>query len=110
AVGLRFDDRITGKISEFAPKARIIHVDIEPAELRKVVPTVVAIQGDARETLDRLRPLVRENDHSDWLARIRSWERPVPVPEDGSPQPVDSLAAIERVTGGPANRGTDVGQ
>src|SRR5207302_1441022 len=62
------------------------------------------------ETLDRLRPLVRENDHSDWLARIRSWERPVPVPEDGIPQPIDILAAIKRVTSGQAILVTDVGQ
>ncbi|MBV9281173.1 MAG: acetolactate synthase large subunit, partial [Chloroflexi bacterium] len=59
AVGMRFDDRVTGKLSEFAPKARIIHVDIEPAELRKVVPTAIAIHGDAKAVLERITPMVR---------------------------------------------------
>jgi acetolactate synthase-1/2/3 large subunit len=110
AVGLRFDDRITGKISEFAPRARIIHVDIEPAELRKVVPTAVAIHGDAGEILERLIPMVEPSDHSAWLARIRGWEKPVPVVEDGIPQPTQILQGIKRVTNGRATLVTDVGQ
>ena len=110
AVGLRFDDRITGKISEFAPNARIIHIDIEAAELEKVVPTEVPIHGDAREMLERLAELVEPNDHGAWLGRIRSWEQPTPAVQDGLPQPLEILQAIKRASDGKALLVTDVGQ
>jgi acetolactate synthase-1/2/3 large subunit len=113
AVGLRFDDRITGKVSQFAPNARIIHIDIEAAELEKVVPTAVPIHGDAREMLEQLAELVQPNDHSDWLARIRSWETGSTAPAaspDGVPEPAEVLQAIKRATGGKAILVTDVGQ
>jgi acetolactate synthase-1/2/3 large subunit len=110
AVGMRFDDRVTGKISEFAPNARIIHIDIEAAELEKVVPTAIPIHGDAGEMLDRLAELVQPNDHSAWLAQIRSWEKPTPVADDGIPQPTQVLQAIKQATGGNAVLVTDVGQ
>ncbi|MGH2443866.1 MAG: thiamine pyrophosphate-binding protein, partial [Chloroflexota bacterium] len=110
AVGMRFDDRITGKISEFAPRARIVHIDIEASELRKVVPTAVAIHGDAGEMLDRLLELVQPAEHSAWVEHVRSLERPVIVQSDGVPQPVDILRAIKRVTQGHAVLVTDVGQ
>jgi acetolactate synthase I/II/III large subunit len=111
AVGMRFDDRVTGKIAEFAPNARIIHVDIEPAELRKVVRTVLPIHGDAREMLERIGPLVKKNDHSAWVAQVRSWDPPEPV-ERASPisQPIDILQAIKRASGDNAVLVTDVGQ
>jgi len=110
AAGMRFDDRVTGKISEFAPNAQVIHIDIEAAELEKVVPTAVPIHGDAREMLERLVERVCQNDHGDWLARIRSWEQPMPVVRDGLPQPVEILQSIKRATGGKAVLVTDVGQ
>jgi acetolactate synthase-1/2/3 large subunit len=110
AVGMRFDDRVTGKIVEFAPNARIIHIDIEAAELRKVVPTEISIHGDAREMLERLGSLVKANDHSDWLARIRSWDTSEPPVQSDIPQPVDILQAIKRASNGQAVLVTDVGQ
>ena len=110
AIGMRFDDRITGKIGDFAPKARIIHVDIEPAELRKVVPTTIAVHGDAKAVLERLTPMVRAAEHDDWLTRVRSWEKPVAAVEDGIPQPLEILRQIKRVSGARAVLVTDVGQ
>ncbi|GAC1643435.1 MAG: acetolactate synthase large subunit [Chloroflexota bacterium] len=110
AVGMRFDDRVTGKISEFAPKARIIHIDIEPAELEKVVPTAVPIHGDAKDMMERLCTLTQPNQHAEWLATIRAWERPGAWPEDGSPQPPQILQAIKQVTNGQAILVSDVGQ
>jgi acetolactate synthase-1/2/3 large subunit len=110
AVGMRFDDRVTGKIAEFAPNARIVHIDIEPAELRKVVPTMLAIHGDAREMLERLTPIVKQREHSAWLALIRSWDPPEPTVESTIPQPVDILRAIRRASDGKAVLVTDVGQ
>ncbi len=109
AVGMRFDDRITGKVSNFAPHAQIIHIDIEAAELEKVVPTAVPIHGDAREMLGRLIELTQPGNHVEWLAEIRGWERPVPMPDDAL-HPMQVLQAIKRASGGAAVLVTDVGQ
>src|SRR5947209_2127462 len=97
AVGMRFDDRVTGKVAEFAPNAAIIHIDLEAAELEKVVRTTVSIHGDAREVLARLAALVKPRNHDAWISAIHSWERPSTPVEDGMPQPVDILAGIKRV-------------
>ena len=110
AIGMRFDDRVTGKISEFAPKARIIHVDIEAAELGKVVQTAVAINADARAAMERLADLVAERHHPDWRAKIESWKSPAHSLEHDLPQPADILAAIKRVGGEDTILVTDVGQ
>lgn len=110
AVGMRFDDRETGKIEEFAPQARIIHVDIEAAELEKVLPAAVPIQGDAGKVMDRLVTMVAPADHPAWLARIESWRRPATRPAGPLPQPVDIFACIKRASGGRATLVTDVGQ
>jgi acetolactate synthase-1/2/3 large subunit len=107
---MRFDDRVTGKIGEFAPRARIVHVDIEAAELEKVVPTEIAIHGDARAVMERLVTLVQPAAHEEWLAWIRSWDRPVEPVQSEIPQPRDIFDAIKRVTGGDATLVTDVGQ
>src|SRR3989442_3280609 len=73
-VGLRFDDRVTGKVSEFAPHARIIHIDIDPSEMHKVKRAAVPIVADAREALERLTETVEPGDHSTWINEVRSWE------------------------------------
>ena len=110
AVGMRFDDRVTGKVAEFAPNAAIIHIDLEAAELEKVVATAVSIHGDAADILGRLSSLVAPNNHDDWLATIHSWERAPAAPDDDLPHPVDILAGIKRVSRGEAVLVTDVGQ
>jgi acetolactate synthase I/II/III large subunit len=110
AIGMRFDDRVTGKISEFAPNARIIHVDIEAAELEKVVHTEVAINADARATMERLGEMVHAGDRSEWRSKIQGWQCPPHPVEHDLPQPVDILAEIKRVSGGEAILVTDVGQ
>ncbi|MDE7471386.1 MAG: biosynthetic-type acetolactate synthase large subunit [Paramuribaculum sp.] len=72
AVGMRFDDRVTGEVAKYAPQARILHIDIDSAEFDKNIKTYATVQGDAREVLHRLFPLVREAKHTDW---IRSFEK-----------------------------------
>jgi acetolactate synthase-1/2/3 large subunit len=109
AVGMRFDDRITGKVSDFAPHAQIIHIEIEAAELEKVVPTAVPIHGDAREMLGKLVELTRPGECGAWLVEIRGWERPTAMPNDGL-HPMQVLQAIKRASGGAAVLVTDVGQ
>src|SRR5579883_403717 len=74
-VGLRFDDRVTGKVSEFAPHARLIHIDIDPSEMHKVKVATVPIVSDAKIALAALTEAVQPADHSAWLNEIRGWQR-----------------------------------
>ncbi len=67
AVGMRFDDRVTGNVSKYAKQARIIHIDIDKAELNKIVKAEVPIHADAKDALSALVPLVKKNSHSEWI-------------------------------------------
>lgn len=83
-VGVRFDDRVTGKLSQFAPDAKIIHIDIDRAELGKNVPTYVGLQGDAAFVLEELYETLRVRECDTritrkWLEQVRSWHRQYPV-------------------------------
>ncbi len=75
AVGMRFDDRITGNVSKYARQAKIIHLDIDPAEIDKIIKTDVAIIGDAKEGLEALLPLLERNTHEAWLQRFRDCDK-----------------------------------
>ncbi|MCO5249500.1 MAG: biosynthetic-type acetolactate synthase large subunit [Chitinophagales bacterium] len=75
AIGMRFDDRITGDLSKYAKQAKIIHIDIAETEINKVVQTDVAILGDAKEALEMMLPFLEENSHKDWLARFRECDQ-----------------------------------
>ena len=75
AIGMRFDDRVTGKISEYAKNANIIHVDIDNAELNKVIRADVAIHADAKEFLAQLLPLLKSRKHNDWIKRFHELNR-----------------------------------
>ncbi|MDE6449933.1 MAG: thiamine pyrophosphate-binding protein, partial [Muribaculaceae bacterium] len=69
-IGLRFDDRVTSQLSQYAPQARIIHIDIEASEENKNVKAECFIHGDAREVLEALLPLVNDNSHHEWMSRF----------------------------------------
>lgn len=75
AVGMRFDDRVTGKTSEYATQAKKIHIDIDESELGKIVPVDVGINGDARYVLSRLTELIRFSFHDDWTFSARAYEK-----------------------------------
>nr|HET6900865.1 thiamine pyrophosphate-dependent enzyme [Ktedonobacteraceae bacterium] len=115
-VGLRFDDRVTGKVSEFAPHARIVHIDVDAAEMHKVKVAAVPIVADAKEALAALTATVESGEHSAWLDTIRSWEaaaneRTKDIIRDQSlPDPTSILDAIRAETQGEAIIVTDVGQ
>ncbi len=113
AVGMRFDDRFTGKISAFAPKARIIHIDIDPAEIGKNVRVDVPIVGDVRLVLQALNKLVPSTSHVEWVDQLDDWRREHPSldirDEDGLlPQYV--IRQIYEATRGEAIVATGVGQ
>ncbi len=74
AFGMRFDDRVTGNLRTYAPRARKIHVDIDPSEVDKNVEVDVALMGDLKNILTDLIPMVDEYDHTEWLEQIAAWK------------------------------------
>jgi acetolactate synthase I/II/III large subunit len=119
AIGSRFDDRITGKLSEFAPHAKFIHIDIDPAEISKNVPAHIPIVGDAKLVLPELtreyRALQTDPSRLDaWWKQIKAWQDEYPLDpgegKDGEIKPQYMIQAMHRVTGGDAIITSDVGQ
>ena len=112
AIGARWDDRITGKVSEFCPNATKIHIDIDPAEFGKIIQPDVSINGDAAEVLAELIPLMDKLDTSAWLKKIENWKikYPLKFPKRGGLRAQHVLAELDRLTESNAIISTDVGQ
>ena len=112
AIGARWDDRITGKVSEFCPNATKIHIDIDPAEFGKIIQPDVSVNGDAGDVLAELIPLVDKLDTSTWLKKIENWKikYPLKFPKRGGLRAQHVLAELDRLTGSNAIISTDVGQ
>lgn len=112
SIGGRWDDRITGKLDEFCPDAKKIHVDIDPAEHGKIVMPDVFIEGDARQVLEQLINYVEPIDTTDWLAQIDEWKEKYPL-KYGRKGGLKMQAVFDRLyhlTEGKAIVTTDVGQ
>jgi acetolactate synthase-1/2/3 large subunit len=75
AVGMRFDDRVTGNVSKYARQAKVIHIEIDKAEINKIIKADVGIHADAKEALQALLPLVNKNTHREWFQQFREAER-----------------------------------
>jgi acetolactate synthase-1/2/3 large subunit len=119
AVGVRFDDRVTGKLEAFAPEARFVHIDVDPAEISKNVKVDVPIVGDAKwvltALLEELRKLELSPDrHLPWMEQVEAWKRDHPLkvrePEDGQIMPEAAIQKIWELTRGEAVVCTEVGQ
>jgi acetolactate synthase-1/2/3 large subunit len=119
AVGARFDDRITGKLSEFAPRAKFVHIDIDPAEISKNVPAHIPIVGDAKDVLSKLtheyRALQADSARlDDWWKQIRAWQAEYPLgyedTGDSEIKPQFMIEAMYEATEGEAIITSDVGQ
>jgi len=78
-VGVRFDDRVTGKLETFAPNAKIVHIDIDPAEINKNVKVDIPIVGNAKDVLNKLVLLIKTIERKDWLKKIREWKNNHPL-------------------------------
>jgi len=118
-IGARFDDRITGKLSEFAPHAKFIHIDVDPAEISKTIPAHIPIVGDARSVLTKLNKEYRALDVEtsrldEWWGRIEGWREKHPLRYDDSTdaeiKPQYMMEALYEATGGDAIVTSDVGQ
>ena len=119
AIGARFDDRVTGKLSEFAPRAKFIHIDVDPAEISKNVPAHIPIVGDAKNILPKLtaeyRALGADPSRLEgWWQRIKGWQDKHPLAyeqtTDGEIKPQYMVQAMFEATGGQAIVTSDVGQ
>ena len=118
AVGMRFDDRVTGRLDKYAKQAKIVHLDIDPAEIDKNVKTAVPVWGDCKETLPMLTSLINKADHSEWLQKFRELEKEeikeVIYDELNPTSDIMTMGEVIRVlnelTGGDAVIVTDVGQ
>jgi acetolactate synthase-1/2/3 large subunit len=113
AIGMRFDDRATGKVSGFAPHAHVIHIDVDPAEIGKNVRVTVPIVGEIKNVLKALNKELGAATHKDWVKRIDEWRRQHPL-DVGSKakglRPQYVVNKICEVTGGDAIIATGVGQ
>jgi acetolactate synthase-1/2/3 large subunit len=119
AVGVRFDDRVTGNLAVFAPEARFIHVDLDPAEISKNVPVDVPIVGDAKAVLTVLLGEVKKLDlspdqHLPWMEQVEAWKRDHPLvireSDTGEIIPEAAVHTIWEITRGEAVVCTEVGQ
>jgi acetolactate synthase-1/2/3 large subunit len=119
AIGARFDDRVTGKLSEFAPRAKFIHIDVDPAEISKNVPAHIPIVGDAKHVIPKLTAEYRALDSDPtrlegWWQRIVGWQEKHPLSydetADGEIKPQYMVKAMFEATNGNAIVTSDVGQ
>jgi len=97
AVGARFDDRVTGKVSLFAPKAKIIHIDIDPSSISKTIPVHVPIVGDVKHILRELAKRVRKLDLSEWDQQIEEWKKKHPLKYDQSGKVIHQQYVIDKI-------------
>ena len=118
AIGMRFDDRVTGSLDTYAKQAKVIHFEIDPAEVNKNVTADIAVLGDCKESLAQLLPLVIANSHPEWLAVFEGHQKTEyrkVIHQDLNPTETgltmgEAVEAINRHTGGDAVIVTDVGQ
>lgn len=113
ALGARFDDRVTGNPGKFAPQAKVIHVDIDPAELGKIRKPQVAILGDVKTVIKQLTAAVApKSDTGPWLAAIEQWKKDAPLTYEktGKLKAQHVISELSKATDGEALLTTDVGQ
>lgn len=118
--GARFDDRVTGKLTAFASKARIVHIDIDPTSIRKNVEVDVPVVGDCRLALSGIMEICQAKladkdwaaEHADWLAAVREWKesKPLCYQKNGNIKPQQVVESLFELTGGDAIVATEVGQ
>jgi acetolactate synthase-1/2/3 large subunit len=118
AIGMRFDDRVTGRLDKYAKQAKVVHLDIDPAEIDKNVKSTVPVWGDCKETLPLLTALIEEKQHTEWLETFAEYTRQEVDavihkelnPESGEMTMGEVIKQLNEITKGDAVIVTDVGQ
>jgi acetolactate synthase-1/2/3 large subunit len=118
AIGMRFDDRVTGRLDKYAKQAKVVHLDIDPAEIDKNVKSTVPVWGDCKETLPLLTKLVDKKEHTEWLAKFQEYRRQeidLVINEELNPSTEkmtmgEVINILNELTDGDAIIVTDVGQ
>jgi acetolactate synthase-1/2/3 large subunit len=118
AIGMRFDDRVTGRLDKYAKQAKIVHLDIDPAEIDKNVKADVPVWGDCKETLPLLTALIEQKEHQEWHAEFKALEEiekrelihPEMFPTEGELSMAEVVHQLNELTKGEAIIVTDVGQ
>ena len=118
AIGMRFDDRVTGRLDKYAKQAKVVHLDIDPAEIDKNVKAEVPVWGDCKETLPMLTKLMKKKDHSKWVAKFKDYmqqEIDAVIHEELNPKTDiltmgEVIKTLNELTNGDAIIVTDVGQ
>ncbi|MDD1668355.1 MAG: biosynthetic-type acetolactate synthase large subunit, partial [Methanomicrobiales archaeon] len=112
AVGVRFDDRVTGKVSTFAPQAKIIHIDVDPAEIGKNKAVDVPIVGDARSILQAMLHKAKKGGRESWVEKVRAWKKkhPLRYREDGKLRPQFIIKELSDLLKGEGIIVSEVGQ
>ncbi|MDY6850621.1 MAG: biosynthetic-type acetolactate synthase large subunit [Thermodesulfobacteriota bacterium] len=112
AIGVRFDDRVAGDVQKFAPLAKVIHIDIDPAEIGKRLGVDIPIVGDVKSILSMVNQQVRTESRKRWLDRVAQWkkEQPLTYEDDGTLKPQYIIETLSDMTKGEIIITTDVGQ
>src|SRR5215218_3542229 len=113
SVGARFDERVTSNLASFAPKAKIIHIDIDPSSISKTVDVDVPVVGDARQSLELMLPHIEHRDRKEWFAQINGWKQRYPFKyfdDSKNAKPQYVIEEINRQTKSEAIITTGVGQ
>ncbi|MGF1633052.1 MAG: biosynthetic-type acetolactate synthase large subunit, partial [Phycisphaerae bacterium] len=113
AVGARFDDRVTGNLANFAPHARIVHIDIDPSSISKCVDVDFPVIGDAKASLAALAEMMEHRDRADWFRQIKAWKERYPFKyfdDSKNAKPQYVIEELHRQTNGEAIISTGVGQ
>jgi acetolactate synthase-1/2/3 large subunit len=112
ALGVRFDDRVTGKLSEFGSQAKIIHIDIDPAEIGKNVLVDIPIVGDLKKVLKKINEIIDKKENTEWSETIKDWKRKYPLKYENNQElkPQYIIEEVYKISEGKAVIVTDVGQ